>query len=88
MTVTSQHAKNPAEDWDISAAAKTDPGEKITRVRIFVNGISIYDKTFVPPIDTLQEQLEQQGQYPGENTVRVIVTSAKGDETVSDDSWT
>lgn len=88
MTVTSQHAKNPAEDWDISVVAKADSGEKIARIQVFVNGFSAYDKTFVPPISDWQEQLEQQGQYPGENTVRVIVTNEKGDDTVTDDSWT
>ena len=88
MTVTSQHAKNPAEDWDITAAAKADPGEKIARVQVIINGFSAYDETFVPPISNWQEQLEQQGQYPGVNTVQVIVTSDKGDETLSNDSWT
>lgn len=88
MTVTSQHIKNPAEDWDITAAAKADPGEKIVRVQVFVNGFSAYEKTFVPPIGDWQGQLKQQGQYPGENTVRVIVTSEKGEDTVFDDSWT
>ena len=87
MTVTSQHAKNPAEDWDITAAAKVDAGEKIVRVQVIVNGFSVYDKTFVPPIGNWQEQLEQQGQYPAENTVKVIVTNDKGEDTVSNDSW-
>lgn len=88
ITVSSQHAKNPAEDWDVTAAAKADAGEKIARVQVIINGFSVYDKTFVPAISNWQEQLEQQGQYPGENTVKVIVTSDKGGETVSVDSWT
>jgi hypothetical protein len=88
VTVTSQHAKNPAEGWDISATAKADAGEKILRVQVTVNGFGAYDKIFAPPISNWQEQLEQQGQFPGENTVQVIVTSDKGDDTISDDSWT
>jgi hypothetical protein len=88
VTVTSQHAKNPAEGWDISATAKADAGEKILRVQVTVNGFSAYDEIFAPPISNWQEQLEQQGQFPGENTVQVIVTSDKGDDTISDDSWT
>lgn len=88
MTVTSQHAKNPAEDWDITAAAKADPGEKIARVQVIINGFGTYDETFIPPISNWQEQLEQRGQYPGVNTVQVIVTSDKGEETLSNDSWT
>jgi hypothetical protein len=88
MTVNSQHAKNPATGWDITAAAKADAGEKILRVQVLVNGFSAYEKTFVPAISNWQEQLGQQGQYPGENLVQVIVTNDKGDDTVSSDSWT
>jgi hypothetical protein len=87
VTVTCQHAKNPAEDWDLSTSAKADPGEKIARVQVVVNGFTAYDKTFVPPINDWQEQLEQQGRYPGENTVQVIVTSDKDEDTISNDSW-
>jgi hypothetical protein len=88
MTVTSTHAKNPLIGWDISASAKADPGEKIARVQIIVNGSSEYDKTFDSPISSWQEQLNQQGEYPGDNTVEVIATSDKGEDTESEDSWT
>jgi len=44
VTVTSQHAKNPAIGWDISAAAKADAGEKIARAQIIINGLIAYDK--------------------------------------------
>jgi len=87
MTASSTHKKNPAVGWDISASAKADKGEKIARAQIIVNGSSEYDKTFDPPISSWQEQLNQQGQYPGENTVQVIVTDDKGEDTESDDSW-
>jgi hypothetical protein len=88
MTVTTTHAKNPAEGWDISATAKADPGEKIVRVQIIVNGFSAYDKTFIPPISNWQEQLTQVGQFPGDSLVQVIATNEQGDDTESDDSWT
>ena len=87
MTVSSQHAKNPAIGWDISAAAKADDDEKIARVQIIINGLIAYDNTFVPPISNWQLQLSQMGQYPGANTVRVIASNDKGEETASDDSW-
>jgi hypothetical protein len=87
MTASSTHKKNPAVGWDISASAKADKGEKIARAQIIVNGSSEYDKTFDPPISNWQEQVNQQGQYPGENTVQVIVTDDKGEDTESDDSW-
>jgi hypothetical protein len=88
VTVTSQHAKNPAIGWDISAAAKADAGEKITRAQIIINGLIAYDNTFIPPISNWQVQLNQMGQYPGANTVRVIASNDKGEDTESDDSWT
>ena len=88
MTVTSAHAKNPLLGWDISASAKADAGEKIARVQIIINDSSEYDKTFDPPISSWQEQLSQQGEYPGDNTVEVIATNDKGDDTESEDSWT
>ena len=88
MTVTSQHAKNPAIGWDISVAAKADDGEKIARAQIIINGLIAYDNTFIPPISNWQVQLNQMGQYPGANTVRVIASNDKGEDTESDDSWT
>jgi hypothetical protein len=87
MNLTSTHAKNPAEGWDISATAKADPGEKIARAQIIVNGFTEYDKSFEPPINGWQQQLLQRGQYPGNNTVEVIATSDKGEDTESEDSW-
>jgi hypothetical protein len=87
MIVTSTHARNPAVGWDVSAAAKADHGEKISRAQIIVNGFTGYDKTFDPPINGWQQELNQQGQYPGNNTVQVIATSDKGEDTEADDSW-
>jgi hypothetical protein len=87
MIVTTTHTKNPAVGWDLVAIAKPDPAEKIARARIIVNGFAEYDKVFDPPISSWQDQLNQQGQYPGDNTVRVIATSDKGDATESIDSW-
>jgi len=87
MTASSTHTKNPAIGWDISASAKADKGEKIARAQILINDFSEYDETFSFPLSSWQQQLNQQGQYPGENTVRVIVTSDKGEDTESQDSW-
>jgi hypothetical protein len=73
--------------WDISAAAKADAGEKIARAQIIINGQVAYDNSFVLPIGSWQVQLSQKGQYPGENTVRVITSNDKGENTEADDSW-
>ena len=87
MKVTSSHTKNPAVGWDISASAIADLGEKIARAQIRVNGGLKYDKSFNPPISSWQQQLSQQGEYPGDNSVEVVVTSDKGDDTEADDAW-
>lgn len=87
MQVTSTHAKNPALGWDISASAKADGGEKIARARILVNELSRYDKSFDPPVGGWQEQLTQQGEYPGDNLVRVVITNDKSEDTEFVDTW-
>jgi hypothetical protein len=87
MTATLSHQKNPAIGWDISASAKVDKDEKIARAQILVNESTEYDKTFDPPLSSWQQQVHQQGQYPGDNTVRLIITSDKGDDTEAEDSW-
>jgi hypothetical protein len=87
MTVTITHAQNPAEGWDISAVAKADPGEGIARAQIIINGFKEYEKSFAPPIRSWQQLLIQRGQSPGSNTVEVIATNDKGEDTESEDSW-
>lgn len=87
MKVTSSHTKNPAVGWDITASATADKGEKIARAQIIVDDFPESDQSFDPPISSWQKQLTQQGQFPGDNTVKVIVTNDKGDDTESDDSW-
>ena len=73
--------------WDISATAKADASEKIARAQIFINGSIAYDESFIPPVSNWQLQLIQKGQYPGENSVRVIASNDKGEDTESDDFW-
>ena len=87
MDVTSAHTRNPAVGWDITASAKAGSGEKIARAQIIVDDSPEYDKVFSPPITNWQQQLHQQGQYPGGNTVRVVVTNDKGEDAEADDSW-
>ncbi len=88
MNLTLKHQQNPAVGWDISASATAEKGEKISRTEIFVNGFSKYDKSFNPPLSQWQEQLNQQGQYPGANTSHLRVTSDNGALAESDDAWT
>ena len=87
MQVTSSHTKNPALGWDLAASAKADSGEKIARARILVNELLRYDRSFDPPVSGWQEQLIQQGEYPGDNLVRVVITNDKSEETEFVDTW-
>jgi hypothetical protein len=81
------HQKNPAEDWDISASAKADKGEKIARAQIIVNDSTEYDQSFDPAINNWQKQLIQKGRYPGDNTARLIITDDQKTDTEAEDSW-
>ena len=87
MDTSLTHKKNMAAGWNILASAKADKGEKISRAQIAVNGFSKYDQSFNPPISQWEQELGQQGQYPGDNTSELRITSDKGDVTVNQDAW-
>jgi len=87
MKLSLAHQKDPAIGWDISASATADGGEKISGAQILVNGSSKYNKSFNPPLSQWQQQLTQQGQYPGDNTSRLEVTSDKGSVSEAEDAW-
>jgi hypothetical protein len=87
MDVNSSHTRNPLLGWDISATAKTGKGEKIVRAQILVNDFPQSDEQFDPPISNWQRQLTQQGEFPGDNKVQIVVTDDKGEDTDSVDSW-
>ena len=81
------HARNPLMGWDISATAKADKGEKISRVQIIVDDFPELDKSFPTPISSWQDTIKQKGQYPGDNTVRLVVTNDNEEESEYEDSW-
>jgi hypothetical protein len=87
MTPTLSHTKDPLMGWDIAASAKVDKSEKIARARIIVNGSSEFDESFDPPLSSWSKTLTQLGDFPGNNTVQLIVTDDQGNDTVAEDSW-
>jgi hypothetical protein len=87
MDVTSSHSRDPVAGWDITASAKADKGEKIARAQIFVNDFPEYDEQFSPPVSSWQQQLRQQGDYPGDNKVRVVITNDQEEDAESVDAW-
>jgi hypothetical protein len=88
MEIKSAHSKNPLAGWDISSSANAGKDEAIARAQIFVNDFSQYDESFNPPLDVWQEQLQQQGTYPGDNKVLVVITDGNNNEKRFLDSWT
>lgn len=87
MKLTLSHQKNPAVGWDITASATAEKEEKIVRAQIIVDDFPEYDESFDPPLTNFQKQLGQQGQFPGDNKVRLIITDDKGQDTVAEDEW-
>jgi hypothetical protein len=87
MKTTLKHTKNPLIGWDISATATAEKDEKMARAQIFVNDFSEYDETFDEPLSSWQQQLRQQGDYPEDNKVKLIVTDVDGKDTVAEDAW-
>jgi hypothetical protein len=87
VEVSCSHSKNAALGWDIACSAKAAAGETITRAQILLNGFAKFDESFNPPLNNWQHQIPQQGSYPGENEVRVVITNDKGEDTESLDSW-
>jgi hypothetical protein len=81
------HQKNPAVGWDITATAQADKGEKIARAQIIVDDFPEYDETFDTALSSWQKQLTQQGQFPGDNKVQLIITDDKGEDTSAEDEW-
>ena len=87
MNIEITHAKNPASGWDISAQARGEGNEKISRATINVNGFDEYDELFSPPLASWQRGLQQRGQFPGANHVRISITDDNGNETSNEDVW-
>jgi hypothetical protein len=87
MDLTLSHQKNSAIGWDISAAAKAEGKERITRAQILVNDSTEFDKTFGRPLNSWAQTITQKGQYPGENTVQLIITTDKPEDCEAEDSW-
>jgi hypothetical protein len=87
MKLTLSHSKNPAVGWDITASATAEKDEKIAQAKIIVDDFPEYDESFDPPLSNWQKQLTQQGQFPGDNKVQLIITDDRGQDTAAEDEW-
>jgi len=79
--------KNPAVDWDITIRVTGGKGEKIRRVTLTVNGFPEPDENISPAQDEWEKTYGQRGQWPGQNTAEVMVTSDGGDQTRKSKTW-
>ena len=86
MNVDVSHAKNPAIGWDITVTATADSGEKISFIKVEVNGGKIFSDSF-DNLSSFHKTFTQQGQFPGDNTATATVTNDKSEDTTAEDSW-
>ena len=87
MKITITHSKNPAVGWDVDVNALGDGAEQIAQVEIRVNGFPEVRATVDPPDNSWEQQLRQQGVFPGDNTVEVTVQDQNGNETRAQQRW-
>lgn len=87
MKVNIKPTKNPAVGWDVDVAVSADSGESIAYVEVDVDDFPELKEPIDPPEQQWEDHLTQQGQYPGDNKVLVIVTNDKGDQTRWSKRW-
>ncbi len=87
MKIVIIHAKNPAAGWNIVVSIQADLGQKIADVEVRVNGFPEVRDTPTAPLDTWEQQLTQQGVFPGDNKVEVMVQDQDGQESRAEQKW-
>jgi hypothetical protein len=88
MKIAITHARNVLMGWDIDVNVNADNNEKISFVEIRVNGFPEVSETPDGAVDAWEKQLTQQGVFPGDNTVLVLVRDQNGNDTRSKQAWT
>jgi hypothetical protein len=73
--------------WNIDVSVQADAGEKIVYVEVRVNDFPQIRDTPNDPVDSWEQQLTQQGVYPGDNKVQVLVRNDAGKETRAERKW-
>jgi hypothetical protein len=86
MPIDITHARNPVIGWDITVKATAKDQQKFSFATVTVNGFPVFDD----PLDNLSAwnmSFTQQGEFPGDNTVKVDITNDAGDVESAEDSW-
>ena len=87
MQIDISHVKNPAVGWDVDVTVTGENNEKITRVKIEINGFPKIDEQIPGEPKKWHKGLVQQGVYPGENKVVVSVVDQDGNGSSARDEW-
>lgn len=74
--------------WDIDVTVTAENNEEIAFVEIRVNGFPEVSETPDEPVDSWEKQLTQQGNFPGDNTVEVLVRDQNGNDKRAKQEWT
>ncbi len=88
MKIAITHARNILMGWDIDVNVNAENQEKVAFVEIRVNGFPEVSETQNQPDDSWERQLTQQGNFPGDNKVEVLVRDQNGNETRAKQAWT
>jgi hypothetical protein len=87
MDIDIGHERNPLMGWDVTVVVNADKSEKITFVRIDVNGFPEVKESVDPPVNRWRKSLTQQGNFPGDNKVLVVATNGNGEQSSAEDQW-
>ena len=87
MQIEITHEKNPLMGWDVCIKVTVEDTEKIASVVTTINMIPRPREEFEPPTSVYTKTLERVGNFPGENTVQVVVTDQNNVQTNGVDSW-
>jgi len=88
MKIAISHARNVLMGWDIDVNVNAENQEKIAFVEVRVNGFPEVSETLDDPENSWERQLTQQGVFPGDNKVEVLVRDQNGNDTRSKQAWT
>jgi len=87
VTFDLKHIKNPATGWDVQVMIQAEKGEKITHIEVTIGGFQKCNENPIPAVNKWNRSFTQQGQYPGDNTVKVTATNDKTEDFSAEDTW-
>jgi hypothetical protein len=87
MKIKIAHIRNNAMGWNINVNVEAGDQQQISQVTVKVNGVPVVEEGPGEDLDSWEKQLLQQGVYPGDNKVEVLVTDQRGKESRAKQEW-